>query len=73
MKILSEKWANERREDVVANRKIDVTTEFNLAKQFLVKLLTNHGTPFKVYNLGCGVVRITTDTDTCPCCGKALK
>lgn len=43
-----------------------------LAKKALVTMLTNRGIPFTVHNMGCGVVRITTDTATCPCCGKPL-
>jgi hypothetical protein len=51
---------------------IDETLTNNKPAAWLVAELANRSTPFRVYNLGAGVKRITTDTDTCPCCRRKL-
>lgn len=51
---------------------IDRTTGINKAAAWLIMYLTQEEIPFKVYNLGAGVKRITTDTKKCPCCKKEL-
>ncbi|RJR46036.1 MAG: hypothetical protein C4576_11445 [Desulfobacteraceae bacterium] len=53
--------------------KIDETLSFNAAAQWLITFLSNRNIPFKVVQLGAGVKRITTDTDTCPFCKKKLE
>lgn len=53
--------------------KLDQILDVNIASQWLIMRLAKERIPFKVYNLGAGVKRITTDTDTCPCCKKSLK
>ena len=65
-------WIEERKEEIRKGYSIDITTSFNKAAQALVILLSNANTPFKLYNLGAGVKRITTKTDICPCCKKNL-
>jgi hypothetical protein len=68
----------QRWEDNIATRlnspniNIDMTLTQNIYKQALIMAMSERGIPFKIYNLGCGVTRITTDTNTCPCCGKTL-
>jgi hypothetical protein len=52
--------------------KLDATTSYNPAIQSLMVHLTNNGKSFKLYNLGAGVKRLTTETDTCPCCKRKL-
>lgn len=63
-------WIENRKEDIRKGYSIDVTTSFNKAAQALIILLKD--VPFKVYNLGAGVKRITTKTDICPCCKKKI-
>ena len=38
--------------------------------QWLIQALAKADRLFKVYNLGAGVSRITTETDVCPCCKR---
>lgn len=52
--------------------KIDRTISHNVNAKWLITKLTNKDIMFKVYNLGAGVKRITTETDKCPCCGKKV-
>lgn len=47
-----------------------VTTSY--AATWLVEKLARVNRDFKIYNLGSGVKRITTDTETCPCCKKKV-
>lgn len=49
---------------------IDETTSFNKAVNWLVLVLLNNKIPYKIYNCGGGVKRITTETDKCPCCKR---
>ena len=71
-KIINKEWANKMLDDINNNRHIDETISFNNSAQFLIKNLSISNIPFKVYNLGAGVKRISTDTNTCPCCFKDL-
>lgn len=52
--------------------RIDQTISYNPAAQWLIEELTRRCQPFKVYQLGAGVKRITTETDVCPCCKRKL-
>lgn len=45
-------------------------TSFLPAAQWLIIQLTKNKIPFKLINLGAGVKRITTETDTCPVAEK---
>jgi hypothetical protein len=54
------------------NAPIDVTSTYNQAIQWLIRELALRGRPYKLHQLGAGVKRVTTDTDVCPCCKKAL-
>ncbi len=65
-------WQNEIMSSILQNKKIDSTITFTAAAKWLVAILAKHGVPFKIHKLGLGVVRITTDCDTCPCCGKKI-
>jgi hypothetical protein len=44
-----------------------------LAAQALIEWMSKNNIAFKVYNLGAGVKRITSDTDICPCCKKNFR
>lgn len=73
MKIIAPQWKTAMEEKMGAvNPNVDETLSSNMAAQYLIVRLSNRGLPFRVYNLGAGVKRITTNTDTCPCCKKAL-
>lgn len=51
---------------------IDEIVSFAPSAKWLVTELVKRNIPFAVLNLPCGVKRITTDTDTCPCCRRKL-
>jgi len=51
---------------------LDVTVSYNKAAQSLIEALSVRDKMFKVYNLGAGVKRITTDTEVCPCCKRKI-
>ena len=65
-------WVLEMRKAADNRKKIDATLSFNAAAQELIQILSFRDIPFKIYNLGAGVKRITTETDTCPCCKRKL-
>jgi len=73
---LNQAWVSEQVtmiNDAVLSREIyNVVLSFSKAKTRIVTELTKRNIPFKLYNLGAGVVRITTDTDKCPCCKRKL-
>ena len=48
---------------------INLVLSLPVTKKWMVIQLTNAGIPFKMINLGAGVVRITTNTEVCPKCG----
>ena len=72
MKIIAPQWAERMQESIDYHRPIDETTAFTKAIQWLIVKLSKENTPFKLYNIGAGVKRITTNTETCPCCKKPL-
>lgn len=46
----------------------ECSTGISIVKKYIVLKLANWKIPFKVINLGCGVTKITTITNTCPKC-----
>lgn len=70
---LNPEWCQKMTADAHSSLPVDYTSNLNLAIQYTIFQLSNAGRPFKLYNLGAGVKRITTDTDTCPCCKRKLK
>lgn len=71
-RIINKIWVNRMREKIHTLDHIDETISFNSAAQWLITTLATENIPFKVYNLGAGVKRITTDVDTCPCCKRKI-
>jgi hypothetical protein len=67
------KWYDKQVETLAETGQLDITESFNGAIKEVIKLLDRRGKPFKLYNLGAGVKRITTDTDKCPCCKRNFK
>jgi hypothetical protein len=65
-------WAKRVGDLLDARQPIDETTHYTPAIQFIVTRLAKSGRAFRIHQLGAGVKRITTDTDTCPCCKKKL-
>jgi len=57
---------------VSENKKIDMTLSFLPCIKWLIVFLDYRNIPFKIFNLGAGVKRITTETDACPCCKRKL-
>jgi hypothetical protein len=70
--IINPEWKKEIEEKLSKLSTIDETISYNKSAQWLICRLSENGTPFKVYNLGAGVKRVTTDTDICPCCKRVL-
>lgn len=50
-----------------------ITLAWSQSIQWVIMELDQREIPFRVYSLGAGVKKITTDTDCCPCCKKSLK
>lgn len=69
---INPEWKKQMRKSIDHRHNIDHTTASNKAIQFLVISLNDANIPYKLYNLGAGVKRITTTTDICPCCKKKL-
>jgi hypothetical protein len=69
---LNPKWVESIAVEIKDGKDIDITLSILAAKVHVVTTLTQAQRPFKVYNMGCGVTRITTETKICPCCKKEL-
>jgi len=65
-------WLSEKLHTLDYTGELDVTVSYNKAAQSLIEALSRRDKAFKVYNLGAGVKRITTDTEVCPCCKKKI-
>lgn len=65
-------WALRIQELIDRAQPVDRICSKAYEANWLVATLAKYNIPFKVHNLGAGVKRITTDTDTCPCCKKPL-
>ena len=72
MSQINPKWAEKILQCIVARSTIDEISSYKPATQWLIYQLTKRNLPYKIHNLGAGVQRITTDTDTCPCCKRSL-
>ena len=72
-KMINSKWKEKMIEIINSVETLDVTISFNPARQWLIERLTDKGKIFRVYNLGAGVKRITTETSQCPCCKRDLE
>ena len=70
--VLNPHWCNRLKESINSGQAIDITISYNKAAQWLISELSSRDKPFRVYSLGAGVKRITTDTDICPCCKMPL-
>jgi len=71
-KIVAPNWQREMLAKLDAGQPIDITSGFTKAIQWLIEVMSRRDVPFAIYNLGAGVKRVTTTTDKCPCCKKAL-
>jgi len=65
-------WLSEKLHTLDYTGELDVTVSYNKAAQSLIEALSVRDKMFKVYNLGAGVKRITTDTEVCPCCKRKI-
>lgn len=65
-------WLADRQEEWYSTHQINTAISYNAAAQALIEWLAKQNIPFKVYNMGAGVKKITTETDTCPCCRRKL-
>lgn len=66
------RFALQVEEKLNANALIDEVCSKSWVASWLVTKLARLNKPFKIFNLGAGVKRITTDTDTCPCCKRKI-
>jgi hypothetical protein len=71
-KIINSSWQKEMLAKLDAHESIDVTSGFAKGIQWLVEVMTRRNRTFAIYNVGAGVRRVTTETDKCPCCKRAL-
>lgn len=71
--MINPKWAEKVRNLLDAGQPIDETIEYAPAAKWLVVRLSSRNRMFRMYNLGAGVKRITTDTDQCPCCKRKIE
>ena len=69
---LNDAWKDQMLSAIKNGNLVDETTATKVAIRFLIIALTNANRPFKLFNLGAGVQRLTTDTETCPCCKRKL-
>ena len=74
MSRINPEWMKQKGEEIRKYpHEIDVIITYNQAVQWLIAELARVEIPYKLYQLGAGVKRITTkDIDTCPCCKKKL-
>lgn len=64
-------WIKETSEKIKTNKFTDCTISYNPAAQWLVTHLSKNEIPYRLYNLGAGVKRITiVDIEKCPCCKR---
>ena len=68
---ITQKWIKDSKASI-EDGTFDMTTIYNNAAQIAIKLFVELDKPFKLYNLGAGVKRITSETDICPCCKRRL-
>jgi len=79
-KILNELWKDAMMGKIISlknglmeDNDIDFISSENIAIKWLIVQLVGKGVPYRLYNLGAGVKRVTTvDVDKCPCCKRKL-
>jgi len=69
--LITKEWIDNCKKSIT-EESFDMTTMYNNAAQVVIKLFIQCDKPFKLYNLGAGVKRITSETDICPCCKRKL-
>ena len=66
--ILRPEWIAEMKGRIASGGVFEYTTDFPLAMPWIIKYLDKLNIPFKLFNLGAGVKKITTKVNTCPKC-----
>lgn len=72
MKHINPAWKQAQLDKIASKLPIDELSAYLQATNWLIIQLVKHNIPYKVYNLGGSVKRVTTETTTCPCCKKLL-
>jgi len=72
-KKLNPEWVAKIESEIFQSQRIDKILDSMVAIKWLVAKLAGCKIPYKIHNLGAGVYRITTNTESCPCCGARLK
>jgi len=65
-------WLIDIQENYKHTGKVDITVSYSHAAAALIEWLSKYNILFKIYNLGAGVKRITTETEVCPCCKQKI-
>ena len=66
-------WIDKMRDAMNHGQVIDYVASETAVAKWLITSRASRGIPFKVYTLGAGVKRITTETNICPCCKKLME
>ena len=69
---LNPRWLENRIAELNRTGKLDVIESYTPAIQALITELAMRGKAYRLYALGAGVKRLTTDTEICPCCKHKL-
>ena len=69
---VNQQWIEDVMNEYKETKTLERTTSYNKAIQALIIRLDREKINFKLYNLGAGVKKITTETDICPCCKKKI-
>lgn len=77
--VLNKVWTNDIDQKIIDSNSLspnykpfDETLSSPLGIKYIIYQFAKDGRPFKKYNYGAGVVRITSEEDTCPCCKRRL-
>jgi len=68
---ITKEWIDNLRKEIKAGT-FEITTVYNNVIQKAILVFSSEEKPYKLYNMGAGVKKITSNTDTCPCCKRKL-
>jgi hypothetical protein len=71
MLVLNPQWQKNMLDKLQAGSELDITLKSAKPATWLIAELLKRNRLFKVYKVS-GVTRITTETDSCPCCKRKL-
>lgn len=71
MLVLNPQWQRNMLDKLQNGSELDITLQSAKPATWLIAKLLERNRLFKVYKVS-GVTRITTETDSCPCCKRKL-